>query len=75
MNQKLLKMKLKKSVDDYADQFTDCIEKNVIDKDFLEAVMIPFWELQYWCKEFTISFPEFWISPMWRGHRTVHFHR
>ncbi|MBU1691934.1 MAG: hypothetical protein KJ958_03280 [Gammaproteobacteria bacterium] len=71
MNQKLLKMKLKKSIDDYADQFTSCIEKNVIDKDFLEAVLIPFWELQYWCKEFTIPFPEFWISPMWRGESYI----
>lgn len=67
LNKKLLRRKLKQSVDDYSAEFSACIQKNVIDKKFLESVIIPYWELEYWCRENSVPFPAFWIAPIWKG--------
>jgi hypothetical protein len=41
--------------------------KNRIDPVFLQSIIIPNWKLEYWCKEFQIPFPEFWIKPIVLG--------
>lgn len=57
------KEKYKFSVEDYADEFLACIKDNVLDQTFLKSVYIPFWELEYWSKEYHIPFPTFWVKP------------
>lgn len=59
------------SINDWENEFRDCVNKNVIDTHFLQSVIIPYWELKYWCKEFGVPFPSFWHKPAWLGGKTI----
>lgn len=62
---------LNPSVYDFENEFKACIVQNEISPDFLKAVKIPFWELQYWCKEYGIPFPKFWLRSVAMGGQTI----
>jgi hypothetical protein len=49
------------AVADYAKEWERCIRHNVIDPAFLQAVEIPYWELEYWCRENHVPMPGFWV--------------
>jgi hypothetical protein len=49
------------AVEDYAQEWEQCIRHNIIDRAFLEAVEIPYWELEYWCRENHVPMPGFWV--------------
>lgn len=50
----------KNSVGHYSKEFKETMN-NRIDPVFLQSVMVPFWELEFWCKEFKVPFPSFWL--------------
>lgn len=50
----------KPAVSDFQAEFQACIENNVLDRGFLKSIMIPIWELEYWCDEYGVPFPAFW---------------
>lgn len=67
---KLFQKPRKFSVSDYRDEFDDCVKNNVIAPDFLKSVFIPVWELNYWCRENNVPFPDFWVNPLiFGGHQ------
>ena len=49
------------------------VMNNNIAPDFLQSVMIPHWELEYWCKEYQVPFPEFWVRSLVIGGRKAPF--
>jgi hypothetical protein len=53
-------------VSHYEKEFKAAIN-NKFDPSFLQSVMISFWELEYWCNEFQIPFPDFWIRSIDRN--------
>lgn len=50
----------------YAQEFHD-VMNNRIDPDFLQSITVPHWELEYWCKEYQIPFPDFWVRSLVMG--------
>ena len=36
------------AISDWENEFRDCMRKNVIDVTFLQSIIIPYWELEYW---------------------------
>ncbi len=46
-------------VSHYTKEF-EAVINNDIDPTFLKSIMIPHWELEYWCRENQIPFPDFW---------------
>ena len=55
------KKKIKMAISDYNKEFTNCITNGEIDPAFLKAVRVPIWEMEYWCEEYQIDFPAFWV--------------
>lgn len=59
-------------VSHYTTEFK-AVMKNEIDPVFLQSVMIPHWELEYWCKEYQVPFPEFWVRSVAFGGNKAPF--
>jgi hypothetical protein len=56
----------KKSVSDFEQEFKATINNTIV-PEFLQSIMIPHWELKYWCKEYDIPFPDFWVRSLLMG--------
>lgn len=65
------KEKYKSSVQDFADEFLACVRDNILDQTFLKSIYIPFWELEYWCNEYHVPFPAFWVKPFILGGNEI----
>ncbi len=64
---------IKKAISDYQTEFNNCIELNDFSPSTFKAIMIPIWELEYWCKEYNIPFPGFWAKSLWQGGERLPF--
>lgn len=65
------KEKMRLAISDWDKEFHDCMKRNIIDPKFLQSIIIPHWELDYWCKEFDIPFPSFWHEALWLGGEII----
>jgi hypothetical protein len=59
-------------VSHYEKEFCE-VMNNRIDPIFLQTIMIPHWELEYWCKEYQIPFPDFWVRSIVMGGNKAPF--
>jgi len=51
----------------YCHKELKAVMNNEIDPVFLQSILIPFCELEYWCKEFQVPFPAFWLRSISHG--------
>ncbi|MCX7101360.1 MAG: hypothetical protein NTX38_07670 [Methylobacter sp.] len=56
----------------YEEEFKAVMNNN-INPTFLQSIMIPHWELEYWCKEYHVPFPEFWVCSIIMGGKKAPF--
>jgi hypothetical protein len=50
----------------FADEFYE-VMNNRLKPDFLKKIRIPIWEMEIWCKEYQIPFPDFWVRSVVLG--------
>ena len=61
--QKKQTKKIKISINEYIPEFDQLLEKNIFDIDFLKTILIPYWELDFWCNDYNVPMPGFWLKP------------
>lgn len=61
------KPRVRRAVADYRDEWEQCVKHNLINREFLQSVQIPYWDLEYWCGENHVPMPEFWVRSVILG--------